>query len=169
MKKQPKLTLKEEFFSFHTTISDNGSIIVKGTPLEVFEFFSPHLKKKEIIPKIEIPIDKIEEFNSLWPEFKLSTGKYGRCSLLELNSAFQFFFKTFPTYNDWTIIIESARIYLMEREQEKWEYTRRSKYFIRREAKDKSWESELSEYYERVRDGKQEIPREERGFDLKIY
>lgn len=164
-----KLELKEKFMNFQTTISDNGTIIVKGSPMDIWNFFDPHLKLKELKAKLVIPEDKIAEFNNLWPESKLPTGKYGRCSIMELTSAFQFFFKTFPNHSDWNIINEAARIYLLEREKEKFEYTRRSKYFIRREAKDKSWESELSEYYERVRDGVQDIPQKDFYFEPRVY
>lgn len=154
-----KLTLKDEFYEKAPTFIQTE---------DYWNFFLPYLKIKTPKSKIEIPQDKIEEFNQLWPEFKLSTGKYGRSTMLELNSSFQAFFKVYPTYTDWNIILESARIYLMEREQENFEFTKRSKYFVRKQNKDGSSAFELGEYYERIRDGIQEVPRDDRRFEPKI-
>lgn len=137
---------------------------------EIWNFIDPFLKLKDSKPKIEIDLIRLEEYNNLWPEKKLPTGKYGRCSQMELVSAFTFFFTNFSQYN-WDTIIEAARIYLAEREKEKYEYTRRAKYFVRREAKDKSWESELSEYCERIKNGTQEDPEDKNKgfFEPKVY
>lgn len=150
-----KQSLKEQFLDKFADSDGDGTKIINYTDAnQIFEFFEPYLKKQSK-PKIvlDIPLDKIKEFNELWPAIKLKTGQYARCSERELISSFTAFFKEFPTYNDWDILLRSASAYLAEREAENWEYTRRSKYFIRRENKDKSNEFLIHEYYERIRDG----------------
>lgn len=161
--KKKKPTLKEQFLE--TFPLEN----VPYDPEGIWKFFEPHLKKTQSAPKIEIPADRIKEYNQLWPEGKLPTGKYGRCSESELTSAFTWFFKVHPQYMDWGIILEAARQYLSEREQENWDYTSRSKYFIRKQLQDKSFTSNLSEYYERVLNNiKDEPVEEEQGFQPRV-
>ena len=160
--KQQKPTLKDEFIEkFSNYVEDVN---------EIFSFFEPHLKK-QLKPKvvIDIPLDKIKEFNEIWPQIKLPTKQYARCTERELVSSFTAFFKEFPTYNDWSIIMQAGTTYISEREIERYEFTRRSKYFVRRENKDKSVDFLLQEYYERIRDGVQEKPVENFSFEPKIY
>jgi len=166
-----KPTLKEEYIKWYY---EKGMLIEPG-PAAIFhtwEFFEPHLNKTKTKPAkqiIELPEEEIKKFNELWPQEKLPTGSYGRCALPELKSAFTYFFKVYPEYNDWAKIQAAARIYLMEREEEKWEWTRRSKYFIRREMKDKTAESLLADYYERILNGASEEPlRKESGFQPRV-
>lgn len=163
-----KPTLKEEFidkFGFKGVIGP-GDIEIE----DIWNFFEDHLKKQSK-PKIEIevPLDKIKEFNELWPKEKLDTGKHGRCSQSELVSAFTWFFKIHPEFTNWDTILQAAMRYTNEREQDNWTYTKRSKYFIRKQLSDKSFTSDLSEYYERVRDGVQEESKKDDFFDVRVF
>ena len=105
--------------------------------------------------KIVLDHAKIKEYNELFPELKLPSGKYARCSTPELCSAFDWFFKNYPDYDDWDIIFKATIVYLQEREAKNWEYTRRSKYFVRKQMLDKSFDSDLADYYGRILSGVQ--------------
>lgn len=150
-----KQSLKEQFLDRFAESDGDGTKIINYTDADtIWEFFQPHLKKQSK-PKIvlDIPLDKVKEFNELWPKEKLPTGKHGRCSQSELVTSFNWFFKIHPTFTDWNIILQAAEAYTREREAESWNYTRRSKYFIRKQLDDKSFVSDLSEYYERIVNG----------------
>jgi hypothetical protein len=103
--------------------------------------------------KIKLDNKKVAEYNELYPQIKLPSGKYARCTIPELCSAFDWFFKTYPEYANWDLIMKATRIYLLEREAEDWNYTRRSKYFVRKQMMDKSFESDLAEYCSRINAG----------------
>lgn len=134
-------------------LKEQYNIFCKENQIEndevIWQFFAPHLKKS-IDTSIDIPKDKIKRFNELWPKMTLPTGALARCSEKELESAFKAFFKEYPKLNDWGKIFDAAKKYLNQREAEKWEYTRRSKYFIRRELKDKTVEFLLADYYQQL-------------------
>ena len=129
----------------------------------------PYLKKTSSKQAVYIPADLVDAFKKLWPKEKLDTGKHGRCSHSELVTAFTWFLTVHPTFNDWKIIMDAGAAYCNEREQDNWKFTRRSKYFIRKQMPDKSWTSDLSEYYERIRDGVQDESVEKFSFQPKIY
>lgn len=168
--KMKKPTLRETFEDFFVTYPT-----INGCPPDsdcIWNFFAQHLKKTTSKPKltIDIPLDRVKEFNELWPKEKLDTGKHGRCSQSELVSAFTWFFKVHPDFTDWNILMQAAMRYTQEREQDNWNYTKRSKYFVRKQLSDKSFTSELSEYYERIRDGVQDEQEQQRGnFEPKVY
>jgi len=107
--------------------------------------------KKKIT--IDIPADKVLEFNTLAPAIKGGSGKYLRCNIKEVESAFQWLFKNYPTHNNWDIIMQAGEMYWNDMMQENYKYARRVKYLIRKQMQDKSFESELVEYYQRILDG----------------
>lgn len=151
-----KLTVQLVLFEKGFLIStDKGGfeLTEKGTKVlaDLFHHFKT-LKKGKIV----LDHDKINQYNELFPEMKLPSGKYARCSIPELCSAFDWFFKNYPDYNDWEVIFKATTIYLQEREAKNWEYTRRSKYFVRKQMLDKSFDSDLADYYGRILAGTQE-------------
>jgi hypothetical protein len=174
MTKPKKPTLKEEFFKTYTKLEQDGRCVFLPEtlkyPEELWTFFEPHLRKTSAKEKVVIEVDLagVKMFNELWPEGKLPTGYYGRCTEKELVSSFTAFFKEYPTYNDWNIILNAAFAYIQEREADKYNYTKRSKYFVRREQKDKSVEFLLAEYYERIANGTQDTPKEKGGFEPRL-
>jgi hypothetical protein len=161
MPRKKQHTLKEEFFE---------KFELEMNREDVWSFFVPHLKKQPAKPAVDIPLTNVHAFNELWPKEKLPTDQYGRCNAIELNSSFKAFFKQYPDYNDWDIIQKAAVQYLAERRNDDWAFTRRSKYFVRKEKTDKSSEFLLAEYYQRIRDGVQEATIEKRGenFERKV-
>ncbi len=161
-----KEKLKEEFFSFQTTISDNGSIIIKGSPMDVWNYFEPYLKLKSTKPKIEIPQFAVVKYNEMFPKIKSKkTGKYLRCNITEVSKSFERFFKDYRY--EWNTIFEATNLYIQEEETKNYEWTVRSKYFVSK-LKDSTIVSELAEYCDRVMNG-EDLEEEQKGFDVKIY
>ncbi len=119
---------------------------------------------------IDISVDMANQYNELFPEMKLPSGKYARCNEREVVNAFQWFFKNYPKYNDWNIIFKATDIYLTERESKNWEFTRRSMYFIRKTFPDRSVVSDLAEFYKRVLDGVEDKPQNNnnKSFEEKV-
>ena len=111
----------------------------------VNELFKP-VKK----PIISITIEQAIEFNEIFPNITLGSGKRARCNPKEVISAMEWFFKNYPEHMDWNIILQATALYVSEQERDNFKYTRRCKYYIRKMLADKSWESDLEEYYNRV-------------------
>jgi hypothetical protein len=89
---------------------------------------------------------KIEEYINIFPNKKLSSGRYARTNPKNLESAFKWFF---DTYNySWELILEATEKYVKDYEIRNYDYMRTSQYFIRKQAIDKSFESELANYCE---------------------
>lgn len=126
---------------------------------EVIAELTDYFKGSKQKVLIEIDVEKANFYNDMFPEMKLPSGKYARCNEREVVNAFQWFFKSYPTYNDWNIIFKATQIYLTEQESKNWNYTRRSMYFIRKTFQDKSVVSDLAEFYKRVIDGVVDQPR----------
>ena len=124
----------------------------KGEKLmqEIEALFVKPAKKKVVIT---IPPEKVMEFNELAPAIKGGSGKYLRCNLREVESAFQWLFKNYPHCTDWDIIMKAGELYWDDQMRENYKYARRVKYLIRKMMQDKSWESDLIEYYDRAKDG----------------
>lgn len=162
-----KLTLRQELENLFDEYSeDRGTTFID----KVWNLFEPNLKKQKSSPVIFIDEHLVKTFNEFWPKEKLNTGKHGRCSMSELMSSFAWFFKVHPTFTNWEIIMEAADTYTRERLQDNWNYTRRSKYFIRKQLEDKSFTSDLSEYYERILNGVvEEEVEKQKGFEPKVY
>lgn len=166
MAKQIKLTLQEEFFSFQTTVSDNGSVIVKGSPMDIWNFFEPHLKLKTAKPKMEIPQEYLIQYNELFPNIKGGSGKRLRCNIKELEKAFQYFFKLYPDTN-WMDILNATVLYLNEQEKDSYQWTRTSKYFVVKFKTPNMSESELAEFITRIKEG-DSFEEDQKGFDIKV-
>lgn len=124
----------------------------KGTALleEINALFVKPKKQKVVI---DIPMDKVTQFNELAPAIKGGSGKYLRCNIKEVIAAFQWLFKNYPDHNNWEIILKAGELYWNEQIQENYKYARRVKYFVRKQMQDKSFESDLIEYYDRIVSG----------------
>lgn len=105
---------------------------------------------------IEVDMSKVKEYRELFPEIKLPTGSYARVNERDLESAFQWFFKNYPAYIDWEIVLQATQNYVEEYRMKNWEFMSTSLYFIRKMMPDKSYRSYLANYYERVLNGTQE-------------
>lgn len=114
--------------------------------LELLEDVDALFIKPKKVLKIEVSADKVEEYRNLFPEIKLPSEKYARNNVKELTAAFQKFFKAFPEYNDWDLVLSAAQRYVDEYERKNWMYMRTSRYFISKQRSDRSVEYELANY-----------------------
>lgn len=91
----------------------------------------------------------IEEYLEIFPKFKLPSGKYARSDKKNLENNFRWFFET-HTY-DWDTVLEATRMYVDEYERVGYKYMRTSQYFIRKQNNDKTFESDLANYCEMIK------------------
>jgi hypothetical protein len=89
-------------------------------------------------------IDKIKEYVQIFPNKKLSSGKYARVDAKNLETAFRWFFENYDY--EWDIILKATERYVDEYSIRNYEYMRTAQYFIRKQNIDKSFESELATY-----------------------
>jgi len=94
-------------------------------------------------------MQKIQEYVEIFPNRKLSSGKYARTNPKNLESAFKWFFDTYDY--SWDLILEAAEKYVKDYELRNFDYMRTSQYFVRKQNIDKSFESELANYCELIK------------------
>jgi hypothetical protein len=113
---------------------------------ELNGFFKKTNKKTSKALMGEDFADKIAEYINIFPNKKLSSGRYARTNPKNLESAFKWFFDNYGY--SWDIILQATEKYIKDYEIRNYEYMRTSQYFIRKQAIDKSFESELANYCE---------------------
>lgn len=87
---------------------------------------------------------KILEYVNIFPNKKLSSGKYARVNPKNLESTFRWFFETYD-YN-WDTIISATERYVDEYSLKNYEFMRTAQYFVRKQNMDKSFDSDLATY-----------------------
>jgi len=131
---------------------DTWSLSQKGE--ELLKHLDTLIKGKA--PKISPPIVVSEglatEYREMWPEIKFPSGKYARTNVKSIIIAFQQFFKEYPAYTDWEIILKATELYLEEYRQNNWKYASTSQYFIAKK-KEGGYQYILADYYERILGG----------------
>jgi hypothetical protein len=90
----------------------------------------------------------IKEYVEIFPNRKLSSGKYARVNPKNLEAPFKWFFETYDY--SWDIILQATNKYVNEYEVRDYEFMRTAQYFIRKQNIDKSFESDLATYCELV-------------------
>jgi len=95
-------------------------------------------------------VKNIESYVNIFPNKKLSSGKYARVPSKNLENAFRWFFENYE-YN-WETIFLATQNYVLEYESKNYEYMRNSQYFLRKQNIDKSWDSDLAIYCEHLKD-----------------
>ena len=99
-------------------------------------------------------LDKIQEYVEIFPNKKLSSGKYARVNPKNLEVAFRWFFEN---YNyDWNIVIAATEKYVDEFSIRNFEFMRTAQYFIRKQGIDKTYESDLANYCDIIINGSDE-------------
>lgn len=91
-------------------------------------------------------IANIEGYVEIFPNIKLSSGKYARVNAKNLEAPFKWFFETYDY--DWETILKATERYVDEYSIRRYEYMRTAQYFIRKQNMDKSFESDLATYCE---------------------
>jgi hypothetical protein len=95
-------------------------------------------------------MQNIEAYVHIFPNKKLSSGKYARVPAKNLESGFRWFFENYDY--DWETIFQATQKYVGEYESKNYEYMRTAQYFLRKQNVDKSWDSDLATYCEYLKD-----------------
>jgi hypothetical protein len=125
----------------------NKSIIFM---VEIDGYFKKSKKKTSKALMGDSFMQNIEAYVSLFPNKKLSSGKYARVPAKNLENSFRWFFETYDY--DWETIFLATQKYISEYESKNYEYMRTAQYFIRKQNLDKSWDSDLATYCEFLKD-----------------
>lgn len=96
-------------------------------------------------------VRNIEKYVEIFPNKKLSSGKYARVNAKNLEAPFRWFFENYDY--DWEEIIKATERYVDEFSIRRYEFMRTAQYFIRKQNIDKSFESDLATYCEIIRSG----------------
>jgi hypothetical protein len=113
---------------------------------EIDGYFRKTKKKTSISIMGNNFIENIQKYNEIFPNKKLSSGKYARVNPKSLENAFRWFFEN---YNyTWETILKATQKYVLEYESKNYEYMRTAQYFLRKQNVDKSWDSDLATYCE---------------------
>tara|TARA_R110002020_G_scaffold431389_1_gene641389 strand:+ start:2729 stop:3316 length:588 start_codon:yes stop_codon:yes gene_type:complete len=116
---------------------------------EITGFFKKSKKKTSKNLMGDNFIENIKSYVQIFPNKKLPSGKYARVNPKNLENSFRWFFEN---YNyDWNIIFKAALSYVKDYEVRNYDYMRTSQYFIRKQNPDKTWDSELANFCELVK------------------
>ena len=86
----------------------------------------------------------IKTYVEIFPNRKLSSGKYARINPKNLENSFRWFFENYDY--DWDMIFKATKKYIYDYSLKNYEYMRTSQYFIRKQNTDKTYDSELADY-----------------------
>jgi hypothetical protein len=115
---------------------------------EIEGYFKKSKKKTSTNLMGDLFLDNITTYNEIFPNKKLTSGKYARVNPKTLENAFRWFFETYD-YN-WETILKATEKYVDDYEIRRYEYMRTSQYFIRKQNTDKTWDSDLATYCDLV-------------------
>lgn len=115
---------------------------------EINSFFKRTKKKTSQLLLGQDFTDKIQEYVEIFPNRKLSSGKYARVNAKNLEVSFRWFFENFDY--DWPTILSATEKYVDEYSVRNYEFMRTAQYFIRKQNIDKSFESDLATYCDQV-------------------
>ena len=99
-------------------------------------------------------LDNIKVYNEIFPNKKLSSGKYARVNPKTLENAFRWFFEIYDY--SWDVILRATNKYVDEYEIRRFEYMRTAQYFVRKQNTDKTWDSDLATYCDIILSGSEE-------------
>jgi len=88
--------------------------------------------------------NNIKTYVEIFPNRKLSSGKYARINPKNLENSFRWFFENYEY--DWDMIFKATKKYIYDYSLKNYEYMRTSQYFIRKQNIDKTYDSELADY-----------------------
>jgi hypothetical protein len=138
-------------------ISDNWldeNLQLTSKSLIFIEELNGYFKKTKKKASIDLMgtafVQNIEGYVEIFPNKKLSSGKYARVNPKNLEAPFRWFFETYDY--DWVTIFAATEKYVSEYEVKRYEFMRTAQYFLRKQNLDKSYESDLATYCEIVRD-----------------
>jgi hypothetical protein len=100
-------------------------------------------------------LENIAKYNEIFPNKKLSSGKYARVNVKTLENAFRWFFENYDY--SWETILKATTKYVDEYSIRRYEYMRTAQYFIRKQNTDKTWDSDLATYCELIDSGEDDL------------
>jgi hypothetical protein len=118
---------------------------------EINGFFKKSKKKTSSILMGDSFLDQIKLYNEIFPNRKLSSGKYARVNVKTLENSFRWFFENY-TYS-WDVVLKATEKYVDEYSIRRYEYMRTAQYFVRKQNTDKTWDSELATYCDLIENG----------------
>jgi len=132
---------------------DSGGLSAKSLKLikEIEGFMKVTRKKTSTVIMGQGFEGQMKAYNEIWPKRRLPSGKAAKSAISNLEPAFRWFFENHDF--TWEQIMAATAYYLDDRENNNWEYTRTSQYFIRKQGTDKSWQSELADLCQLIEDG----------------
>lgn len=128
-------------------LSGNSLIFIQ----EIESYFKKSKKKTSLTLMGNEFLSRIAVYNEIFPNKKLSSGKYARVNVKTLENSFRWFFENF-TYS-WETILKATDKYVDEYSIRRYEYMRTSQYFVRKQNTDKTWDSELATYCDLIESG----------------
>jgi len=121
---------------------------------EIDSFFKKSKKKTSQDLMGKEFLEKIQEYVEIFPNKKLSSGKYARVNAKNLEGAFRWFFETYDY--SWETILVATEKYVTEYSLKNYEFMRTAQYFIRKQEIDKTFVSDLATYCEFINTGTDE-------------
>jgi hypothetical protein len=104
------------------------------------------------------------QYREMFPAIKLPTGLYARVAVKNLEPAFVWFFDNFDY--TWEIVFKATKLYLNQKEMERWKFCRNSQYFIRKDDGSRNTASDLANFCENILNGADE--NEKNFFETKV-
>lgn len=118
---------------------------------EIGLFFKKTKKKTSSDILGEDFMSKIIQYVELFPNKKLSSGKYARVNPKNLEISFKWFFENYDY--DWDTVLNATLKYINDYASKNYEYMRTAQYFIRKQNIDKTFESDLATYCQLINSG----------------
>jgi hypothetical protein len=141
----------EEWLTETKTLTQKAKDLVN----QIDKYFTVSKAKTSVTVMGENYMENIEQYLSIFPNFKLPSGKPARCSPKNIETGFRWFFNN-HNYT-WATIFEATARYVNEFEMSGWKYMRTSQYFIRKQSSvERSFDSELANYCNMVEKGLEE-------------
>jgi hypothetical protein len=135
---------RDKWLNENLTLTNKSIIFME----EINSFFKKTKKKTSQLLLGKDFTDKIQEYVEIFPNRKLSSGKYARVNAKNLEVSFRWFFENFDY--DWPTILLATEKYVDEYSVRNYEFMRTAQYFIRKQNIDKSFESDLATYCDQV-------------------
>jgi len=141
---------RDNWLNENLTLTPKSIIFIE----ELNGFFKKSKKKTSQILLGQDFIDKIQEYVEIFPNRKLSSGKYARVHAKNLEVSFRWFFENYDY--EWQAILSATEKYVDEYSIRNYEYMRTAQYFIRKQSIDKSFESDLATYCDLINNSSEE-------------
>ena len=134
-------------------VDDKNKLATKSLMLleELDSLFLARKKKATVSTAEPGFIGYMHKYVEIFPDIKLPSDKRARVNVLNLESAFKWFFQKYDY--DWDTILKATELYVDEYARNDYKFMRNSQFFIRKQQPDKSWISDLADYCEMVQSG----------------